>query len=359
MAEYVGIFTWIVVGILSFLVLLVIAARVLYGLMKIVCIRQMEYRRYFSEEGVYEGETVYLVEELKNRSLLPMIGMDIESHITASVALEGCDPDEKMMQHFISRFTVMPFTTVVRRHRAVAKKRGYYELETARVSYAGMDIYLDSRADLAVYPRMLEFEQTRQMNRFLSYDSASRTPLLTDAFSFTGIREYTGKEPFSNLNFKATARAGQYMVNQKGYLLGRQIQLYVNFQMPQKPMESAVFSELIEQALSHVAYAVGMGVQKGYRIGLCTNSRMVNGAYFLRFPRQTGIVHYQELLRQMARIRLMAGNSFASVIDMDIREQITGCEIYILTTYLDESIEERIARLGDLGNAVRPVVLGS
>lgn len=357
MAEYVGTFTWIVIGILGSIAAVFISVKLIYGLLKTVCIRQLEYRRYFSEEGVYEGESLYLIEELQNHSFLPMFGIDLEAHISANVALEGCSRDEKMMQHFISRFTVMPFTTVVRRHRAAAKKRGYYQLETAKIAYAGIDLYLESKAELEVYPKPLEFEQIEQMNRILNYEVPSRIPMLNDAFSFRGIREYSGRESFSDINFKASARAARFMVNEKGYLLGRQLQIYVNFQMPPKSIESAVFSERMEQALSYVAYAVGNGLQKGYQIGLCTNSRMVNGAYYLRFKRQTGSVHYKELLRQLAKVRMMAGKSFASVIDMDVREGITGCEIYILTTYMDESIDEKIGQLERMGNTTRLLLL--
>ena len=77
----------------------------------------------------------------------------------------------------------------------------------------------------------------------------------------------------------------------------------------------------------------------------------------MRYPISTGQVHYIEMLKEMAGIRAIYGNSFASVIDMDIRDGISDCEIYIITIYVDEGIDERIDMLKRMGNSVHVILL--
>ena len=356
MTRYVSIFVWTAIGICAVAVL-IIMLMFLYNASKVISIKRLEYKRYFSEDGIYEGEQLYLVEELSNHSFVPMFHVDVQSHVTSKIKLEGCSQEDEMNQHFISRFTIMPFTTVKRSHKAIGKKRGFYQLETAKVVFAGMDLYLESKASLHVFPQELAIKEKQHMNRYLQYDTPTKLPVIEDPFSFTGIREYYPGAPLSAINFKASAKRGQLMVNSKEYLLGRQIQLYVNFQMPEKGVHLEMFERVMEKALQYVSYMVGEAVGKGYRIGFSTNSRMANGTRFLRYPMNTGMVHYRELLKELAMIRIVSGNSFVSVIDMDIAKNITASDIYLFTMYLDESIDSRIEILKRMGNEVTVIWL--
>jgi len=356
MTGYINIIIWIVLGLVG-IALLVGLLLILYNGSKVISIKRLKYQRYFSEEGVYEGEPLYLIEELANHSFLPMFHVDVESHITSKIKLDGCYGQDAVNQHFISRFTIMPFTSIKRKHHAVALKRGYYELETAKVEFAGMDLFLESKARLYVYPRELKTEEEQNVNRYLQYDARTRLPLIVDQFSFMGIRDYMRGDPFNAINFKASAKRGLFMVNDKGYLLGRQIQVYVNFQMPEKSMELTRFEQLMERALANVSYILRGAINKGYKIGFSSNSRMVNGARYLKFPMHTGKTHYKELLRELALVRVIYGNSFVSVIDMDINDCISSTDIYILSAYLDESIDNRIEILKNMGNTVSIIML--
>lgn len=356
MADYVGVLVWITIAIIVIAILFLFII-ILYNALRVISIKKLEYRRYFSEEGVFEDEELYLIEELANHSFIPMINADVESHISSQIKLEGCEDSDDVNQYFISRFTVMPFTTIKRKHKARALKRGYYELESAKVDFAGMDLYLESKAELYVYPKEVKIDSIENKNLYLKYDEVSLRPLLTDVFSFAGIRSYVVGDAFNSINFKASARQGQWMVNDKGYMMGRQIQMYLNFQMPEKGMDLQSFAKLMEEAITYISYIIGEGMRKGYKVGLSTNSRMVNGNRYLRFKMSTGISYYQELLRELALIRIMFGNSFPSIIDMDIDDHINNSEVYIFTTYLDQSIDQKISILQQFGNTVKTVIL--
>ena len=328
-----------------------------YKVCKILSIKRLTYKRYFSEEGVFEGEDIYFIEEISNRSFVPMFHIEVESNINSNIKLEGCIADDDITQQFVSPFHLMPFTTIKRMHKAVAKKRGFYKLETSKVEFAGMELFLDSIAELYVYPKQLTIEDMNHVNLYLQYNSYTNRPLISDPFSFAGVREYHHTDPYNSINFKATAKRGELMVNHRDYLLGRKIKIYVNFQPGEEYIELNAFEEILEQALSYSSYIIGNAVEHGFLIGFSANCRLVNGKWFLRYPISTGQVHYIEMLKEMAGIRAIYGNSFASVIDMDIRDGISDCEIYIITIYVDEGIDERIDMLKRMGNSVHVILL--
>lgn len=335
------------------LLVLIIATAVFVKLSRELCVRRLEYRRYFKDEGVFEGEETEFIEEFTNHSFVPMFVVDVETHIVSKIKMKGCESDDDLMQRFISRFFVMPFTRIRRTHKAVCTGRGYYRLESAKITFAGVEVYLDSRADIHVYPREISFQEQRNINSCLQYSAVSKYPLMEDRFSFAGVRKYIAGDPMSYLNYKQTARRGELMVNDREYMLGRKILLYLNFQPnEQQHFTQEEFQELIEKELSYASYMLSECVRNGYVYSLHTNSKMPGGDDFVRNPFATGEKNYQETLCQMAEMTNLYGVSMVSLIDRDLQEFLTGTEIFLFTSYVDETLEQCTERLERSGNAV-------
>lgn len=348
---------YLVMALLAILSLVVVGT-VMMNVAKTVSVKRLRYRRYFSQEGAFEGQEIFLYEELSNHSLFPMFQICVESYVTSKIRLEGVESDEEI-QHFVSRFSVvLPFTRIKRCHKAKCRKRGFYKLETAKVEFAGMDVYLESEAQLYIYPKEISLEEENRMNQYLQYSDASLLPVMEDVFSFAGVREYRNTDAFRRINYKATARRGELMVNQFDYMMGRRVMIYVNFQMQDSYMALERFEEMMERALSYASFLFVQSIRQGNQAGFRANSQMVNGDMYVRFPMSGGQLHYVEVLKEMALIRPVYGNSFASVVEMDIREYMTQTECYFITSYVDEAVERNIEVLTMLNNAVHLVMLG-
>lgn len=52
----------------------------IYGSMRAARLGRIIYERRFSEEGVYEGEEVELIETIRNPGFFPLLGVDVESY---------------------------------------------------------------------------------------------------------------------------------------------------------------------------------------------------------------------------------------------------------------------------------------
>lgn len=314
--------------------------------------KKLEYKRYFSEKGEFEGEEVMFIEELTNHSFLPMFRVYVETHITSNIKLKGCEDDDGSNQHFISLFFVMPYTRIKRVHSAVLKKRGHYYLETAKVIFMGIEAFVESKAEISVYPSEIKPEEKLNINSSLAYSSQSRIPLITDVFSFSGIREYRSGDNFSLINHKATAKSNFIMVNNHDYIMGRKIIVYINFQNGDKDIQIDKFYLLIEKALSYASYIAGEAYKNGWLFGLRSNSKMQDGKLSYSSEISTGRTEYMEALDSLACMRNVYGHSINLVLDKDIDDFLEKSEVFIFTVYTDDSIERRINILEKMGNVV-------
>lgn len=345
----------IVIALVIFAVIAMVIT-VLYGACKTFCIKRLEYKRYFSKEGASEGEEIFLIEELSNHSFLPMFNIDVESHVPSMIKLEGCRESDDINQHFISSFFVKPFTKIKRKHKAVCLKRGYYMLETAQVTFADMDLYIDSKAELFVYPKEIELGRREQLNMVIRQGQMSNMPILEDVFEYAGIRQYTAGDSISVINHKASARMNKFMVNNHQFMMGRKIKMYCNFQMTQDRYQDLdEFKDIMEETMSYIAYLAGEQAERGYIFSYSANCKTVDNRNYIRTTDGTGNLAYMELLKEMAMTRIISNFSFGTILDMDISDNITNTEIYIFTTYMDDSIDNRIDALIRMGNSVQVI----
>ena len=71
-------FTALIVVVAVLIVLWILLK--IYGSMRAARLGRIIYERHFSEEGVYEGEEVELIETIRNPGFFPLLGVDVESY---------------------------------------------------------------------------------------------------------------------------------------------------------------------------------------------------------------------------------------------------------------------------------------
>lgn len=343
---------------LSLLIIVIISLTyVLYNILKRYSIQNVEYKRYFTEKGAFEGQEVYLVEEFTNRSFLPLFRVGVETHVTTKLYLPGCVSGNEINQQFLSCFFVMPYTRVKRRHRVICLKRGYYRLESAKLNFMRIESFVESVAEILVYPSELSIEENNNINNFFQNTTFSNMPLIRDAFSFSGIREYMNGDTISSINHKASARAGKLMVNNNDYVFGRKVQVYINFQEGNEGIPLEEFSVIMETAMSFTTYLAGKALRNGWQLGVSANSKMINGSTYFALPMSSGYNKYIELLEGLASMRIIYGNSIEYIMNIDLDKAITNTEIILMSAYIDESIQTKINGLERLGNKVNIINL--
>lgn len=343
--------------IIAAIVIFIFSLFFVYRLLRSYAVKNLEYKRYFTDNGGFEGQETFLVEELTNHSFFPMLKVDVQSHITTKLYMPGIEGGNEINQEFISRFFVMPFTRIKRHHKVILKKRGHYKLESAKIFFMGIQVYLDSAAEIKVYPRELAIEDTWRLNRCIEACALSNIPIIRDVFSFARVREYTYGDSISAVNHKQTARMGRLMVNDSDFVLGRKILICLNFEAGNTGIPADEFTEILEKAMEFAAFLAGEATRRGWQIGLTANCRTDNGARSIRTAMGTGNGKYMEILEALSMARTIFGNSIGRLIDEAADEGLSNTEIIIFSTYMDKAIQSRIEMLRKKGNAVAVIDL--
>lgn len=340
------------------IILFIVLFTIVYRKCKLICIKKLEYKRYFSKEGAFQGESIYLIEELINHSFLPMNGIGVESHVTSMIKLQGFISADEINQHFISVFDIKPFTKIIRKHKAVCMKRGYYRLETAKIEYEDTDIYMDSIAEIYVYPKEIQAGVDYDDAKLIKQGGISKYPVLEDVFMYSGIRRYTYGDSLGRINHKASARSGTLMVNSHDYMLGKKVKIYNNFQMPQDRFQDIErFKDMMEKSMSYISYIIYRCALEGCMFSYSANCKTVDDRTYIITKEETGTVAYQKHLREFAMSRIACNSSFCALMDYDLDRGITDTHIYVFTSYMDESVDARIQALKKQGNEVEIIYI--
>ncbi len=355
-----------VLMILAAILLIFLFLVKMYGVMRSKRLGRIMYERTFSEEGVYEGDTVELIETIRNTGFFPLLGVDVESYFYNELDLEEYEPDPgSTMQYVISRFNLWPYVQIRRHHSMTARKRGHYALHVATVYNKKNPIPLEAPAELYVYPRAVPLGLTPLAVGRMQGEYVSNRPLFTDPFSLAGIRDYRFGDPVSQINFKASARvpmtgfsSSPLKVNARDYCASRKLMVYMDFHLPMgSKIDGREYEKRAEQGLSFCAALVRDAVYGGFRVGFAANCKRTTGDMSTRFACEGSEAHLMAIMKEMACMDPTDGASFASLLEYDIAGCMTDTEIIIVAFDTHEEVLDRIAALEKLGNSVQQIIL--
>lgn len=351
-------------------ILIAVAALVIliliYRKIKFHVIEKIHYERSFSSESVYAGETVTLTETIYNPTLFPLFFVDVQEYIFGGLWLDGARPNgaKTDVQEVISRFHLLPFMKVRRHHEVYCERRGDFLIESVRIHRPNTPFFMSAPAHLYVYPRLVDPIINSVPISCLLGEYTTQRRMITDPFSFAGIREYRFGDSMSAINYKATAKKPIYsmndiMVNSREYCTGRMFMVYLNFHIQQESQVIADnYEALMEYGLAVAAAVLRRAVADGCKCGFACNCRTEEGAMYVRFPMESSEEHQKQILRGMTQLRPSDGTSVKRLLQMDIDEGINNAEIIFLTTYMDDEIDDRLRVMKQNTNAVAVIQIG-
>lgn len=352
--------------LLGLFLLFVILLRI-YGRMRSRRLSRIVYERHFSEEGVYEGDEVELIETVRNTGFFPLLGVDVEAYFYNELDLAEYQPDPgSTMQYVISRFNLWPYMQIRRRHKLTARRRGDYKLQVVTVYNKKSPITLEAPTELFVYPRAVPLNLPIVAVGRMQGEYVSNRPLFTDPFSLAGIRDYRFGDPVSQINFKASARvpmtgfsSSPFKVNARDYCASRRLMVYMDFHLPMgSKIDGREYDKRAERGLSFCAALIRDAIYSGFRVGFAANCKNTDGSLSSRFACDGSPAQLTAIMREMARMNPTDGASFSSLLEYDITEGMTDTEVIIIAFDSHEEVIDRIQSLERLGNSVQQILLG-
>ena len=174
----------------------------------------IEVQRTLSADNLYKGDDLYVELLVTNRSNRRTQLLDVYDNI----------PHEMKLRSGLNqmRLNLKPGESARIRYVLRCPLRGHYSLGPVSLRVRNTfnlgveDMYVDHHSDIVIFPQIKEVEEAFLRSRTPKmYTGATTLRTPGQGSEFYSLREYVPGDPFKNINWKAFARTGDLMVNEK------------------------------------------------------------------------------------------------------------------------------------------------
>ena len=298
----------------------------------------------FSSREAFEGDRLYLSEELTNRKFLPLPWVFVRFQVSRNLKFatesnpdaDKPDADNNYFQFDI--FSIMMYKRIRRKHSFTCEKRGFYKIR--RLDMLCSNLFhtrhfskrLECTKELTVFPRPIEDYNILNITlKNLDALILSNSLINPDVFEFKGIREYLPTDSLRFVNFKASAVAQQLMVNIHAPTTSKRLKILLNLE----PYSLNPNPELYEQAIRLAATVAKHYIGEGVKVGLVTNGLDVSTAQPITIQGGSSDGHLYKIYEALARTAIpLACPPFSHLLG-DIYD--TGAAYAIISPNHDDS----------------------
>lgn len=206
----------------------------------------LEYDVKLSAEEVFEGEDIFMYEELGNAKDLPIPTVRVDTELPEGLRFRVADRKDRtgkkdaFQQYMQSAFVLRGRQKIRRRWRVNCQTRGVYTLGHALMVTNDLFGYnASSKAIVAqrtrynhvvVLPRAIDLDKHFTSSRYHSGDVPVLRSLISDPLLLAGTREYQMNDPMNKINWLSSAAHGKLMVNIEEYTQQHMFNIILNMQ---------------------------------------------------------------------------------------------------------------------------------
>lgn len=261
----------------------------------------------FAQAAAREGGRAQVIETVENRKALPLPVLRATFEIDRSLVFEGQENvsvSDRCYKQDV--FSLLFYQRVERTLNLTCTHRGFFRVERADVIASAPLLDREharafaQQTSLCVYPREADPSRLEIPFRHLTGALRVRRFVLEDPFTFRGIREYAPGDAMNAVNWKASARTGSLMVNQRDTTASQAAMVLLNVED-----DTSWYDEEIHEEAIRVAAGLCMRLcDAGVRVGLRTNGRDLETGEALCVPAGIGERQRALLMTALARIDL-------------------------------------------------------
>lgn len=238
--------------------------------------RNLDVVAAFQKEPTIEGREAYLTETITNRKWLFLPVLQVGFHIHRNLWFadgENTSVSDQCYKRDI--FSVGPYQKITRTIPFRCTKRGYYEIDKIELVTHSPLMTKKSYMTLMrpdyfyVYPRRVDERKLEVPFQKIMGEVLTQKNLYEDPFEFRGIREYQPTDSMHKINWKASARSDQWMVNLYSSTSAQEVVILLDVEDETIWKYDAIHEEGIRLAVSLAAHCM----EKGIPVSLRTNAR--------------------------------------------------------------------------------------
>lgn len=221
----------------------------------------------FSKNVANFGEDIELIEIAENKKRLPLPFIILKFEAPREIKFyDMMNTSTSDLLYREDMLTMKAFSKHTRRIKAQCTKRGYYVFP--RVGITTSDLLLTERftmdfnneSHLVVLPEILNTELMQMLTSVTLSELQCRRTLLTDPFTLAGIREYGPNDPMNSINWKASARTGELMVNQNASTCAQKVHIFINLEYYNTKHSTSLLEKSISLAYTYLIELAELGI---------------------------------------------------------------------------------------------------
>ena len=225
-----------------------------------------------SAEEVFEGEDVYLFEDVENDKWLPLPFVKVNSDLPKGLYFhftnrtDGGEWRETYEAGTTSIYVMQSYQKISRRWRITCRRRGVYAIGKSTLvvndlfgmnnrSFSSEQLPGSKTCRLVVLPRAIDLETHFVSSEGFSGDVTANHSMLTDPLLLAGTRDYRPGDPMRAVNWSSTAAHGRLMVNVEEHFHRFLFNIILNMQSRDIEKDKTVPSDTdgIEQCINVTA----------------------------------------------------------------------------------------------------------
>ncbi|MBE6597746.1 MAG: DUF58 domain-containing protein [Ruminococcaceae bacterium] len=345
--------------ILFFITAISILLFFIYKKLKIWALERVEYLREFSSDGVFVGDTIELVETIKNRTWFPLFSVQVGFFLPSGLKINDlvCNDYTKVT----SIFFIPPFSTVSKKHNVVPVKREHYKLNMASILYRKNEFVFNDDIDFFAYPDVFDTGINLSRDLCFSGNIISSKKYIEDRFFVSGVRPYYYGAPMNSINFKASTRS----------FSGGIRQLVCNSCDSSKNSDSMIFlnlthyseisisdEEQVELGLKYACFLFCESLKNAGCVGFATNCSRDFSKY-VHIPSGSGVIHSKKILEAFSEIAWYAKRDYSmnAILKKLVPSLSADTDIFLITPMVDDELSRTVNMIKQAGYAIHIIPL--
>ena len=330
-----------------------------YRRLKLKALDRVIYSRSFSTDGIFVGETLELIETIRNPSWFPLFGVKMEFFMPSGLTVD--DIKCKEYTKLTSIFNIPPYSTVKKTHTVKADRRDHYKLFSTNIKYRAFEYTFESPIDFYAYPNRYDADASFSPYIYRAGDAISNRKYIEDPFFISGIRSYRVGDPMRSINFKASVRSfsgGVRRLMCNDYDSSRNYDSMIFLDLTSHSEVSMDGSEQIELGLRYACYLFCEAIKNGGNVGFSTNCTIGTSRY-VHIPCGSSDLHTKRILEQFSEISPYAKRDYSMpAILQKLSPQLPkGTDIYLITPFVDDKTADILHTLQRMGRNVQVIPL--
>lgn len=266
--------------------------------------RRLNVTLQFQSSDIFEGDTGCLSEVIVNDKRLSLPLFNVKFRTNRSLVFADSVLSQKTDQYYRNDvFRIGRREKITRNLSFTAKKRGYFHIEC--VDLVAHDLFMlttlmatqEIDEGIFVYPKPFysrEFLRSLQMVNGLMQ---TKRQFLEDPFEYRGMREYQPYDDMKSINWKATAKTGDFKVNLHDFTAVKSVRIFMNLE------DTGIVKK---EDCAEVCIRIAAGIskffaEKGMKVSCYGNCRNFETEHLLQLEKKGDL---QEVYRALAGIDL-------------------------------------------------------